>query len=92
MNSRAKKNPLFIVKKDGKTVEEADNLFDALIKKLGFEEVIEFFLNMIKLLLDQVTNYSSLQVVKTLLDQFINSLEMFIKAIDPVLAFSIFKR
>ena len=45
------KNPLYVVTKEGNVVEEAVNMFDALVKKLEIEPFVELIKN---ILLDKI--------------------------------------
>jgi len=91
----AKQNPLFVVTDNGKTVEEADHIFDAIIKKLGLEEFIVVLKGILKSLIELIEQTNSLVMlehISKILDKFIANLDYVIKKIDPVLAFSLFKR
>ena len=72
--SDKKKNPLFVVTNDGKDVEEAEGLWDAIIKKLNMQSVIDFFNILYELLLENVRSYAWLKAFKQRLDKVI---EMF---------------
>lgn len=61
------KNPLYVVK--GKTVMEAKGLFDLVLKKFNLEPLFEILMNIVKMLLAQVNNYTGLVMVKTLIDE-----------------------
>lgn len=91
MNANSK-NPLYVVTNNGKDVEEAENLFDALVKKLGLEPVITILESLLQELINQVSSYGAFVAVKAFIDQFVEALEKLIKRLDPVLAFSIYKR
>lgn len=90
--AKRKKNPLYVVTNDGQTVEKADNMFDAWVKKMGLQPLVDLINEMIQFLLSQVTNYAFFMVFKDFVDDLVEKLEALTKAIDPVLAFSIFKR
>jgi hypothetical protein len=62
------KNPLYVVK--GKNVEEAQGLFDLLIKKLDLEPVIKFITQMLQILLEQVKTYPAFITIKSLIDKW----------------------
>jgi hypothetical protein len=61
------KNPLYVVK--GKTVLEANGLFDLVIKKFNLGPVMNVLSAIFKLILAQVTTYSSFVVAKKYLDE-----------------------
>ncbi|PIP88894.1 MAG: hypothetical protein COW01_14865 [Bdellovibrionales bacterium CG12_big_fil_rev_8_21_14_0_65_38_15] len=84
------KNPLYVVTNDGKDVLEASGLFDAMLKKLGLEPMLEQLDMLLKMVLGMVSSYAVFSVVKEWLDQFVAAMEGLIKKIDPVLAFSLF--
>jgi hypothetical protein len=62
------KNPLYVVK--GKNVEEAQGLFDLLIKKLDLEPLIKFITQMLQILLEQVKTYPAFIAIKSLIDKW----------------------
>ena len=87
-----KKNPLYVVTNNGKDVEEADNFFDALIKKLALEPVVDFLKLIFQIIIDQVGGTVALDLIKGILDELVDTLEKGLKMVDPVLAFSFIKR
>lgn len=91
MSTKAK-NPLFVVTNDGQDVEQASGAFDALIKKLGLEPLLEVFDEILEQLIAICSNYKMIEVLSEFLEEVVASLEKFIKLIDPLLAFEIFKR
>ncbi|MBK25304.1 MAG: hypothetical protein CME70_15020 [Halobacteriovorax sp.] len=91
MNTKTK-NPLYVVTNKGQDVEEAQNFFDALVKKLGLEPVLSILEGILQELLQQVSSFAIFLVVKAYIDQLVDTLEKLIKKFDPVLAFSIYKR
>lgn len=90
--NRKNKNPLYVVTNQGQDVQQAENLLDALIKKLGLEETIKTLEGLLGMMLEMVKSYAFFQVVQAWLDQLVAALEKFLKMIDPVLAFSIIKK
>lgn len=85
-------NPLFVVTNNGQDVEEAQGLFDALVKKLGLEPLIEFMNTIIQMIMEQVGGMVALELVRGFLDELVDALEKILKLVDPVLAFSVIKR
>lgn len=71
------KNPLYVVSKKNKTVEEADGVLDLLVKKLGLEPVLEFLEMMIKVLLEQINSYPTFLAIKSTLDFLVSKMELF---------------
>ena len=69
------KNPLYVVK--GNDIEQADNLFDMLVKKLNLEPVVDFFMMIFKMLIDQAQSYTAFLIIKELLDEFLKRVELF---------------
>jgi hypothetical protein len=69
------KNPLYVVK--GKTVLEAQGLWDMLVKKFNLEPVITLVLSLLKMLLEQVNSYPLLVFVKSLVDEVMKKLTSF---------------
>ena len=90
--NKKNKNPLYVVTNQGQDVQQAENLLDALIKKLGLEETIKTLEGLLGMMLEMVKSYAFFQVVQAWLDQLVAALEKFLKMIDPVLAFSIIKK
>ena len=91
MSTKAK-NPLFVVTNDGQDVEQADGIFDAIIKKLGLEPLIEILNDTLEQMIASCSSYAMIEVLSNLLEDITESLEKLIKMIDPLLAFQIFKR
>jgi hypothetical protein len=71
------KNPLYVVK--GDDIEVAENLFDMLIKKLNLEPVVDFFMEIFKMLFEQINSYQAFMVLKECFDEFMNRVELFRK-------------
>lgn len=86
------KNPLFVVTNNGKDVEAAEGFIDAIIKKMGLSPVLEFLQMIFDILMEQVGGLVALELFRGILDEVVDTLEKSLKLIDPVLAFSIFKR
>lgn len=92
MTARKKSNPLFVVTNGGKDVEQAEGPLDALIKKLSLGPALQFLEMIFQMIIDQVGGLVALDMIKGILDEFVDALEKLLKMIDPVLAFSIIKR
>jgi hypothetical protein len=71
MNEKTKKskakNPLYVVK--GKDVQEASDIVDLVIKKLGLEPVVQFLHTMLKMIIENVQSYPTFLAMKNLLDE-----------------------
>ncbi len=91
MNAK-KKNPLYVVTNDGKDVEAASSLLDALIKKLSLGPVLDFLNLIFQMIIDQVGGVVAMDLIKGIIDEFVDSIEKVLKMVDPVLAFSFIKR
>jgi hypothetical protein len=63
------KNPLYVVK--GKEVQEADSMFDLVIKKFNLQPAVNILKNLFYLLLEQVENFAMFQAVKGYIDEII---------------------
>lgn len=63
------KNPLYVVK--GKDVEEAESIVDLVIKKFNLAPMLQMLQNIFKMLLENVKDYQSFKVVKSLLDELV---------------------
>lgn len=63
------KNPLYVVK--GKEVQEADSMFDLVIKKFNLQPAMNILKNLFYLLLEQVENFAMFQAVKGYMDEII---------------------
>ncbi len=75
MNEKTKKskakNPLYVVK--GKDVQEASDILDLVVKKLGLEPVVQFLQTMLKMILENVQSYPTFLAMKNLLDELMLS-------------------
>ena len=72
------KNPLYVVK--GKTVQEAKNVFDLVIKKMNMEPVVQFLINLMKTLLEQVKTYPMLVAVNKMIEEIMaKAMPLFMK-------------
>ncbi len=76
MSAKAK-NPLYVVKSDH--VEEANNFFDLIVKKLNLEPVIELFMSLLKMLMENIQSYEGLKFVQEYLDLLLQKFELFRK-------------
>ena len=72
-----KSNPLYVVKKKGSVVEKAEGPFDAIIKMLNLEKVVEILSMFLKMLLEQVKSYASLAFVASFMDDLLLRLKAF---------------
>jgi hypothetical protein len=70
-----KKNPLYVVTGEGKTVEEAANVLDVLVKKLGLEGLVAFLKQMIEILGENIKSYAAFEFVLGLITKLNESIE-----------------
>jgi len=73
METNKKKNPLFVVTNDGKDVEQAEGLWDAIVKKLYLQPFIDFFNILFELLLDNIKSYAWFNALKNRFDQILET-------------------
>lgn len=66
------KNPLYVVK--GKEVQEANSVFDLVIKKLNLEPAINILKNIFLLLLEQIENFATYKAIKSFIDEIMMKL------------------
>src|SRR3989344_6781927 len=69
------KNPLFVVTKRGKVVEQADHFIDALVKKAGLEPVVKLVNHLLQMVVDQFKGAMAIEMLKVLLDQIVEILK-----------------
>lgn len=74
-----RENPLYVVTNQGKDVESASGLFDAMIKRLGVAPIVyllgDIFYEILKALLNQVNSYPLLVAAQEILSKLIQQLE-----------------
>lgn len=80
---KTKRNPLYVVTNEGKTVEEAFGFFDALIKRFSLGPVIGLIETILKEMAGLVTNYQMFALVKAWLDEWVNWLSGVLNATNP---------
>jgi hypothetical protein len=73
MSATRKVNPLYVVSKDKKNVEEASNFFDLLLKKTGLDQLWSMLETVIAVLLSQVQSYPMFLEVKKVIDKLLVS-------------------
>jgi hypothetical protein len=62
-------NPLYVVRKNGVDVEEANGLLELILKKTGLDKMIPLLENLMQIFLSQVNSYALFIEVKKILDQ-----------------------
>ena len=79
--SDIKKNPLYVVSKNGVDVEAANSLLDLLLKKTGLDQMIPMLENIMAILLSQVNSYPMFMEVKKVFDAiFEKAIELMFQA------------
>ena len=73
MNSKTK-NPLYVVTNKGKDIQQAEGVWDALVKKFHLQPLVDIFNMMFEYLLAQVNSYAWFLVVKQKIDELVESL------------------
>lgn len=76
-----KKNPLYMVSKNGVDVEAANGILDLLLKKTGLDQMIPMLENIMAILLSQVNSYPMFMEVKKIFDAiFEKAIELMFQA------------
>ena len=70
--SKKSSNPLYVVRKNGVDVEEANGILELILKKTGLDKLIPMLETFMNILLSQVENYAIFIEVKKILDQVFN--------------------
>lgn len=83
----AKKNPLYVVTNDGKDVEAADSVWDAVVKKFNLQPAIDLLWTLLELLAKQINSYAALVWLQKELERFNNSVDKLLKTYAPWLYF-----
>ena len=66
------KNPLYVVTNSGKDVEAALGYFDAVIKKLGLQPLVDFIDEILRILIENITSYPMLVAVNDFLSDLVD--------------------
>jgi hypothetical protein len=67
-NSKKTANPLYVVRKNGVDVEEANGILELLLKKTGIDKLLPVLESFFHILLSQVQTYAVFMEVKKLYD------------------------
>ncbi len=68
------KNPLYVVKNNGKDVEEANSMIDLILKKLNLDALIPVLEAFVEAMLSQVQSYPMFIEVKKIFDQLFDQI------------------
>jgi hypothetical protein len=79
-----KTNPLYVVTNKGQDVEQASNVIDLWVKKLGLRPVIELLDYLLKSLTSLVSNYAMFMAVKNILDGYLEQIQFFLSKLGLV--------
>lgn len=66
--SDSKKNPLYVVSKNGVDVEAANGILDLILKKTGLDQIIPVLENIMAILMSQVNSYPMFMEMKKVFD------------------------
>ena len=81
--SSNKKNPLYVVTNNGKDVEQADSVWDAVIKKFNLQPAIDLLWTLLELLAKQINSYAALVWLQGELEKFNTNLDKLLKTYAP---------
>ena len=84
-----KTNPLYVVTNKGQDVEQANNVIDLWVKKLGLAPVLELLDFLLKSLTSLVSNYAMFVTVKEILDGYLEQIQFFLSklGLGPVVPY-----
>lgn len=68
-NTRKNTNPLYVVKKNGVDVEEANGILELILKKTGLDKMIPMLEAFMQIILSQVQTYAVFIEVKKMFDK-----------------------
>ena len=74
-SKKKKQNPLYVVK--GDQVEQAESLFDMLLKKLNLEPLFDIINALIKVLFENIKTYAVFAAALELFDLFVDRIKLF---------------
>ena len=77
------KNPLYVVTNNGKDVEQADSMWDAVVKRLNLQPAIDLLWTLLELLAKQVNSYAALVWLQKELERFNNTVDKLLKTYTP---------
>jgi len=82
-----KKNPLYVVTNEGKDVETAESIWDAVVKKFNLQPLIDLFMVLAELIANQINSYAALSWLNEELTKFNDELDRVLKKVAPWLYF-----
>ena len=84
-------HPFFIVINNGQDVQELSEWVKGVMEKWGIDPVLEVLKSFFDMLVAGVNSYVFLEVLHDFITQLVLVLKKLLKAVDPVLAFDLFK-
>ena len=81
--STKKNNPLYVVTNNGKVVEQADSVWDALVKKFNLQPAIDLIWTLLELIAKQINSYAALVWLQRELENFNNRVDKLLKTYAP---------
>ena len=81
--STKKSNPLYVVTNNGKDVEQADSIWDALVKKFNLQPAIDLIWTLLELIAKQINSYAALVWLQRELENFNNRVDKLLKTYAP---------
>jgi hypothetical protein len=83
----SKKNPLYVVTNEGKDVETAESLWDALVKKFNLQPAIDLLMVMVEIIAKQINSYAALVWLNEELTKVNAEIDRILKKVAPWLYF-----
>ena len=85
--STNKKNPLYVVTNNGKDVEQAESVWDAVVKKMNLQPAIDLIWTLLELLAKQVNSYAALVWLQKELENINTRVDKLLKTYAPWMYF-----
>jgi hypothetical protein len=85
--STNKKNPLYVVTNNGKDVEQAESVWDAVVKKMNLQPAIDLIWTLLELLAKQVNSYAALVWLQKELENINSRVDKLLKTYAPWMYF-----
>lgn len=82
-----KKNPLYVVTNEGKDVETAESLWDALVKRFNLQPAIDLLMMMVEIIAKQINSYAALVWLNEELTKVNAEIDRVFKKVAPWLYF-----
>ena len=85
--SSKRKNPLYVVTNDGKDVESAETLWDAVVKRFNLQPLIDILMTLMEMVAKQVNSYAALVWFNEELTKINEFVDSTLKKVAPWLYF-----